>query len=98
MKPGQSVPSSLAQESNKWIARWDELRRRHNLVAPGLEEFVGLSFQYADYQMRHGQVEAGPASISSTVKINQAGFTEMMDTEAMFKKWFRQAREQRLLP
>ena len=42
--------------------------------------------------MRHGQTEPGPPSIVSTVKINQAGFTEMMDTEAMFRKWFRQAR------
>jgi hypothetical protein len=32
------------------------------------------------------------------VKINQAGFTEMMDTEKMFYKWFRQARASRLLP
>ncbi len=98
MKPGKAAPLSMAQEYKNWMAPWDELRRKHNLAAPALEEFVGLSFQYADYQMRYGQTEAGPPSISSTVKINQAGFTEMMDTEAMFKKWFRQAREQRLLP
>jgi nucleoside-diphosphate-sugar epimerase len=98
MKRGKPVPLSLAQESKKWIAPWDVLRRRHGLVAPGLEEFVGLSFQYADYQMRFGQTEPGPPSIVSTVKINQAGFTEMMDTEAMFKKWFREAKALRLLP
>jgi hypothetical protein len=68
------------------------------VCAPDLETFVGLSFQYADYTMRHGQTEPGPPSIVSTVKINQAGFTEMMDTEAMFRKWFRQARANRLLP
>ena len=42
--------------------------------------------------------QPGPPSIVSTVKINQAGFTEMMDTEAMFRKWFGQARASRLLP
>jgi hypothetical protein len=98
MKPGKSVPLALAQEYRKWIAPWDELRRKHNLISPDLESFVGLSFQYADYSMRHGQAQTGPPSIVSTVKINQAGFTEMMDTEAMFQKWFRQARSQRLLP
>src|SRR6266481_7780128 len=98
MKPGTAVPLSLAQQYPAWIAPWDELRRRHNLVSPDLETFVGLSFQYADYSMRHGQNQSGPPSIVSTVKINQAGFTEMMDTEAMFQKWFRQARTQRLLP
>jgi nucleoside-diphosphate-sugar epimerase len=98
MKPGKSAPLSLAQEYKNWIAPWNELRRRHNLIAPDLESFVGLSFQYADYSMRCGQTQSGPPSIVSTVKINQAGFTEMMDTEAMFQKWFRQARSQRLLP
>jgi nucleoside-diphosphate-sugar epimerase len=98
MKPGKAVPLSLSQESRKWIAPWDELRRKHDLISPGLEEFVGLSFQYADYQMRYGQTESGPPSIVSTVKINQAGFTEMMDTEAMFRKWFAEAKASRLLP
>ena len=94
----QAVPLSLAQEYPKWIAPWNELRRKHDLISPGLEAFVGLSFQYADYSMRYGQTQPGPPSIVSTVKINQAGFTEMMDTEAMFRKWFTQARSSRLLP
>jgi nucleoside-diphosphate-sugar epimerase len=98
MKPGQAVPLSLAKEYPNWIAPWDELRRKHNLIAPDLEAFVGLSFQYADYTMRYGQTQSGPPSIVSTVKIYQAGFTEMMDTEVMFQKWFRQARAVRLLP
>jgi nucleoside-diphosphate-sugar epimerase len=98
MKPGKAVPLSLAEQSADWIEPWDDLRRRHNLAAPALQEFVGLSFQYADYSMRFGQTEPGPPSIVSTVKINRAGFTEMMDTEDMFRKWFCHARDSRLLP
>ncbi len=98
MKPGKPVPLSLAKEYPNWIGAWDRLRSRHNLVSPGLVEFVWLSFQYADYSMRYGQTESGPPSIVSTVKINRAGFTEMMDTEDMFRKWFRQAKQERLLP
>ena len=98
MKPGAAVPLSLVQTYPQWIARWDALRRKYNLIAPDLEAFVGLSFQYADYSMRYGQTQPGPPSIVSTVKINNAGFTEMMDTEDMFRKWFRQARSSRLLP
>jgi len=48
--------------------------------------------------MRYGQTQPGLPSIVSTVKINQAGFTEMMDTEAMFRKWLAHARASRLLP
>jgi nucleoside-diphosphate-sugar epimerase len=98
MKPGKAVPLSLVKESANWAAPWDALRRKHDLVAPGLKEFVGLSFQYADYSMRYGQTQPGPPSIVSTVKISRAGFTEMMDTEDMFRKWFAEARAQRLLP
>jgi len=98
MKPGKAIPLSLVKQSANWATPWDELRRKHNLASPGLKEFVGLSFQYADYSMRYGQTQPGPPSIVSTVKINRAGFTEMMDTEDMFRKWFAQARAQRLLP
>jgi nucleoside-diphosphate-sugar epimerase len=98
MEPGVAAPLSLVATYPQWIAPWETLRRRYDLIAPGLEAFVGLSFQYADYSMRYGQTEPGPPAIVSTVKINQAGFTEMMDTEDMFRKWFRQARASRLLP
>jgi nucleoside-diphosphate-sugar epimerase len=98
MKPGKAVPLSLAKQFPNWIEPWDAVRRKHDLLAPPLKEFVGLSFQYADYSMRYGHTEPGPPSIVSTVKINRAGFTEMMDTEDMFRKWFRRAKEQRLLP
>jgi len=98
MQAGEPRPLSLAKEFPNWIEPWDALRRKHELVAPGLADFVGLSFQYADYSTRYGHTESGPPSIVSTVKINRAGFTEMMDTEDMFRKWFRQAKEERLLP
>ncbi len=98
MTPGKAAPLSLAKESANWVAPWEALRRKHNLISPALQEFVGLSFQYADYSMRYGHSESGPPSIVSTVKINRAGFTEMMDTEDMFRKWFAEARARRLLP
>src|SRR5712672_1701015 len=97
MKPGGAVPLSLAATYPQWITPWDVLGQKHNLISPGLEAFVGLSFQYADYSMRHGQTQPRTPSIVSTVKINRCGFTEMMDTEDMFRKWFRRARSRRLL-
>ena len=79
-------------------ADWDRARDRYGLVSPGLAEFVGLSLEYADYQMRYGHTEPGPPAIVSTVKITQAGFQEVMDTEMMFRKWFRLFQKKRLLP
>ena len=77
---------------------WDRIRRSHRLLAPGLRDFTGQSLEYADYQMRHGRTDIGPPSFVSTVKINQAGFHETMDTEVMFRKWFRAFQRTRLLP
>jgi len=79
-------------------ADWDRVRQRYGLLSPALLEFVGLSLEYADYQMRYGDTESGPPSIVSTVKIMQAGFHEVMDTEEMFRKWFRGFQSKRLLP
>src|ERR1700716_195509 len=98
MKPGGAVPLSLAATYPQWITPWDVLRQKHDLISAGLEAFVGLSFQYADYSMRYGQTESGPPSIVSTVKINRCGFTAMMHTEDLFRKWFGHARSSRPLP
>lgn len=98
MKPGDAIPFSLAQAAEPWSAPWDLIRSKYGLISPALNEFVGLSFQYVDYQLRYSKTEIGEPAIVSTVKINQAGFTEMMDTEVMLRKWFRQARADRLLP
>lgn len=77
---------------------WDRARQRFGLLSPALADFVGLSLEYADYQMRYGHTEPGPPAIVSTVKLAQAGFHEVMDTELMFLKWFRVFQQKRLLP
>jgi nucleoside-diphosphate-sugar epimerase len=94
----EPAPLSLVEDIAPRGAEWDRIRHKHGLVAPDLAGFVGLSFQYADYQMGYGRTAAGPPSLVSTIKIQQAGFHEVMDTEAMFAKWFRLFQEKRLLP
>ena len=72
--------------------------RQHGLRSGTLREFVGLSFEYADYTMGYGRTEPGPPALVSTIKLMQAGFTEVMDTEAMFAKYFAEMQANRLLP
>ncbi len=55
-------------------------------------------FEYADYTMGFGRTEPGPPALVSTIKLMQAGFTEVMDTEAMFRKCFAEMQAKRLLP
>jgi len=95
---GQDVACSLEQEIRPRESDWARIRAKHNLVSPDLKAFVGLSFQYADYQLGAGRTKASPPSFSSTIKVVQAGFHEVIDTEIMFKKHLRAFQEKRLLP
>jgi nucleoside-diphosphate-sugar epimerase len=98
MQPGGDKPMSLEADVMPRQADWVRIAERHGLVEPDLKKMVGLSFQYADFQLGYGRPSPGAPAFSSTVKLNQAGFTEMIDTEAMLVKWFRMFQQRRLLP
>lgn len=98
MEAGPGEPERLGETMPARAADWDAVRRRHGLRSPGLAEFVGRSFQYADFCMASGVETPLPPALVSTVKLRQAGFHEAMDTEAMLRKWFARFQELRLLP
>ncbi|HTO08114.1 MAG TPA: SDR family oxidoreductase [Myxococcota bacterium] len=98
MKLGPPEPQRLGESMPARAQEWDAIRAKYGLRSPGLHEFVGESFHYADFVMAYGAQFRTPPAIVSTVKLRQAGFGEVMDTEAMFRKWFALLREQRLLP
>ena len=91
-------PRSLHEYCGKRADAWDRIRQTHDLLSPGLQEFVGPSLQFCDYLLRYGQPEPGPSTVVSTIKIQAAGFHEVMDTEDMFRKSIRHMQEKRLLP
>jgi nucleoside-diphosphate-sugar epimerase len=95
MRPGPDEPFLLQSLGR---ADWDRVRQRFGLLSPALTDFVGLSLEYADYQIRYGHTEPGPPAIVSTIKIAQAGFHEVLDTELMFRRWFKVFQQKRLLP
>jgi nucleoside-diphosphate-sugar epimerase len=95
---GAHVPLSLDEEIRPREAEWAEIRARHGLVSGTLKDFVGLSFEYVDYTMGYGRTQPGPPALVSTIKLMQAGFTEVMDTEAMFTKAFAEMQARKLLP
>jgi nucleoside-diphosphate-sugar epimerase len=95
---GEHVPLSLDKEIRPREPEWAEIRKEHGLASGTLEQFVGLSFEYADYTMGFGRSEPGPPALVSTVKLMQAGFTEVIDTEAMFRKAFAEMQAKKLLP
>ena len=83
---GAHVPLALDKEIRPREAEWAEIRSSTGWSRGTLKEFVGLSFEYADYTMGYGRTQPGPPALVSTIKLMQAGFHEVMDTEAMFAK------------
>ena len=98
MPPGEDRPLSLQADIAPREDEWQRIVDRHRLVAPDLRSFVGLSFEYADYQMGFGRTSPAPPAFSSTIKLMQAGFHEVMDTEAMLVAAVREFQRRRLLP
>ncbi|MEX2482404.1 MAG: SDR family oxidoreductase [Gammaproteobacteria bacterium] len=99
MAPGPAVPCSLGETMPKRAEEWAAICKKYDLLAPDISRFVGESFNYADFCMAYGAEGFGVApAIVSTVKLRQAGFCEAMDTEDMFRKWFREFERRRLLP
>lgn len=98
LEVGPPEPRSLHAYCADKSDMWDHIRRKYDLQSPDLQTFVGASLQYCDYLLRFGQVEQGASTVVSTINLMNAGFTEVMDTELMFRKWITQLQEQRLLP
>jgi len=95
---GVHVPLRLDTQIRLREDDWAAIRTAYGLKSGTLKEFVGLSFEYADYTMGYGRDTPGPAALVSTIKLMQAGFHEVMDTEAMFRKCFAEMQAKRLLP
>lgn len=99
MEPGQPEPCCLAEEMPRREAEWAAIVQKYGLRAPGnLREYVGQSFVYTDAIFSLGVTTQSAAVLVSTIKARQHGFHDCMDTEDMFRKWFKRFQELRLLP
>ena len=98
MPTALDAPCSLAAAMADQSPTWDRIRARAGLVAPALDAFVGQSLHYVDILTGFGRTGGKPPSAMSTIKLRQAGFHDVIDTETMLRKWFARLQEQRLLP
>ena len=63
-----------------------------------LQELLGGSHYLADFCFAYGALEPPPPAFISTIKIRQAGFNEVIDTEDMFCYWLANFIERRIVP
>jgi nucleoside-diphosphate-sugar epimerase len=95
---GPDRPRSMAEFLPAQADAWDRIVRRHGLREISMSALVGESHHYADFCFAHGATRPPPPAFVSTVKLRQAGFTEFMDTEEMFRFWLGDLIRRRILP
>lgn len=99
---GMAVGEDRPMQAGAWLESqseaWAALAKKHNLAEPQLKALLGESHHYIDFTMASGLEGQLPPAIVSTIKLRQSGFTEVIDTEAMFAKWFAWFQEAGYLP
>ena len=98
MEPGDRVPMRLATEMPQRAPVWDRVRAEHDLRSPDLERFVGLSFQYIDSLFGIDDPTRVNPAVMSPIKLHEAGFHEVVDTERSMTQWLRRFQDKRYLP
>jgi nucleoside-diphosphate-sugar epimerase len=99
MEVGPDAPLCLDEAMPAREKEWGAIVDRYQLRSPrSFASFVGQGFVYADSQFAYHAKKTPPTTLVSTIKARQAGFHDCMDTEDMFRKWFRRFRELRWLP
>ena len=77
---------------------WDAVVGRHGLRPIRIPEVVDESHHFADLCLAYGATSQSPPAFVSTVKIKQAGFGDVYDTEETFHYWLRTLIERNVLP
>lgn len=77
---------------------WDALVAQHSLRPLSLRDLLGESHYYADFQFAFGAQQPPPPALMSTVKLREAGFHGVRDTERSFQRWLGVLEERGILP
>lgn len=97
VETGPDEPRSLAAYLADNADVWDKIVEKYRLRQLGLHEVVGEGDQHADFAFAYGAPE-GPRAFVSTIKLRQAGFTKVADTEVTFQRALQSLIDRKFLP
>jgi nucleoside-diphosphate-sugar epimerase len=97
VETGPDTPTSVTTYLAENAAIWDKIVAKYGLRSRSLRELVGQGDQHADFAFAYG-APAGPRAFVSTVKLRQAGFTKVVDTEVSFRNALQSLIDRKLLP
>jgi nucleoside-diphosphate-sugar epimerase len=95
---GADQPRSLADYLPAQAGLWQKIVEEHGLRPLTMNQLLGESHFSADSRFGYGLKAAPPPTFVSTIKIKQAGFTQVRDTEACVKHWLSVLVERKILP
>jgi len=98
LQPAPDEPVSLAKLLPEKADVWDRIVAKHGLRPIKMADLVGESHHYADFCFALGATEAPPAAFVSTIKIKQAGFCGVWDTEESFRYWHQDLIDRKVVP
>ena len=91
-------PLSLAEFLPSKADVWDGIVAKHGLRQVRMSDLVGESHHYADFCFAYGAPSVPPPAFVSTVKIKQAGFGVVYDTEETFRFWHQDLIDRKIMP
>ncbi|MGQ0698153.1 MAG: SDR family oxidoreductase [Panacagrimonas sp.] len=95
---GPDLPRPMASYLPAQSARWDAIVRKHKLRPVSMLELLGESHHYADFCFAFGATQPPLPAFVSAIKLRQAGFTEVCDTEDTFRYWLSSFIERGIFP
>jgi len=98
VRPGPDQPLCLAEYLPSRADRWADIVKQHGLRPMSMAQLLGQSHYSADARFGYGLRQPPAPAFVSTVKIKQAGFTQVYDTEACVRHWLRVLADRKFIP
>lgn len=98
VETGPDRPRAMAEFLPAHAAVWDRIVAKKGLRAVALPDLLGESHHYADFCFAHGATVPPPPAFVSAIKLRQAGFHQVCDSEDMFCHWLSDFIERGILP
>jgi len=97
-RTGPDKPVSLARYLPARANIWTKVVARYGLRPISITDLIGESHHYADRCFAFGTTAPRAPTFVSTVKIKQAGFTDVYDTEQSFCYWLGVLIDRKVIP
>ncbi|MCR9260259.1 MAG: NAD-dependent epimerase/dehydratase family protein [Pseudomonadaceae bacterium] len=98
IEAGEDETFSIASYLESRSELWDTVVQRHGLQPLTLRQVLGESHHYADLAFAFGLQEPPPPTFVSTVKIRQAGFNDVYNSQESFCYWLHDLQRRKIIP